>query len=119
MNGNSIIILKDGTAIAGAKTHDINTSAGTIETSSPNHGEWRTFEPERKEWSVSVSYLVLTAVGIRDVLQVGGVYTIIIRNRSNTSSLTGSAILTQCRQTYTRGNLVQGSFTFKGTGALS
>ena len=119
INGNDIIILKDGTSIAGTTAHDIQTSAEDIEVSSPTQGSWRQYIAGRKDWSVTVSYLVLAASGIRDVLTVGTTYTLIIRNRTNSSSMTGQAILTRCQQNYKRGSLVSGSFTFRGTGALS
>ena len=34
------------------------------------------------------------------------------------SGMTGSAILRTCKITATRGNLIQGTFTFVGNGAL-
>lgn len=119
MNGNNIIILKNGTAIAGTKGHKIHTSAGVIEIASDSQQDWREFRKDRKEWSISVNFLVTTAAGIRDVLQVGETYTLVIRDRSNTASLTGTAICTEADEEYTKGSLVKGTFQFKGTGALS
>lgn len=119
MNGNNIIILKDGTAIASCKSHEITTSAGTIEVASSSQQAWKKFIADRKEWSVNVSYLVTAASQLSDLLQVGNSYTLVIRDRSNTVSRTGTAILTQCKQTYTRGSLIAGSFQFRGTSALT
>ena len=122
MNGNNIIIgTMSGTTftpIAATKSNEIQTDCETIEISSPSVGDWRTYMAGRKSWSVQVSFLVTTASNIRQLLSVGTSYTIVMRDRSNTSSVTGTAIMTTCKISATRGNLVTGSFVFKGTGAL-
>lgn len=121
INGNDIIVLCNGTAIAASRSSEINVSCDTIETASPTQGTWREYLANRKSWSVTVSFLILedATVNIRDVMKVGNSYTLIVRDRNSTYSLTGSAICTQCKQTYTRGNIANGSFSFKGTGALT
>ena len=119
VHGNNILILKDGTAIAGTRSHSIQADGETIEISSPNSAQWKEFIAGRKEWSVTVNYLVVAAGNVRDVLQVGGSYTLLIRDRDNTSSVTGTALCKTAKQTATWGNIAQGSFTFKGTGALT
>ena len=127
MNGNNIIITQGGLAIAATRSHEIQVESELIEISSPTSGVWREYIAGRKDWSVNVNVLVLgtaatqsaTSSNITDVLKVGNRYTLVIKDRSNTYSMTGDAILTVCRQTYTRGNLVQGTFQFKGTGALT
>lgn len=119
VKGNSIIIKRNGTAIAGVKSQDITSQAGTIEKSSASQQTWREYIADRKDWSLSVSYLVLTAANAADLLTVGSTYTIAECDREGTVLVQGSAILTQCRQTSTRGNIAQGSFTFKGTGPLT
>lgn len=118
-NGNDIIILKDGTAIAGSRTQGIKVGAETIEVSSATQGQWKNFIAGRKEWSVPVGYLVTAYSGIRDVLQVGNSFTLVIRDRGNTATLTGTAILETCEIEFDKGHLVKGSFKFKGTGALT
>lgn len=121
MNGNNIIVYQNGTAIAGAKSAEISTSAGTIEVASATSGQWREFIAGRKEWSLSCGYLITANSGVRDLLTVGSSYTIKVKARdaADNTGVTGTAILTQCKITATRGNLVQGSFQFQGTGALS
>lgn len=121
MNGNDIIVYWDGTPIAAVKSDSINTGAETIETSSATNGQWRTYITGRKEWSLKVNYLVLANSGVRDLLKVGTTYTIKVKGRGATdaSGVTGSAILTDCTIQATRGNLVTGSFDFKGDGALT
>ena len=123
MNGNNIIIgTMSGTTftpIAATKSNEMQTDCETIEISSPSVGDWRTYMAGRKSWSVQVSFLVTTASNIRQLLSVGTSYTIVMRDRTNTSSVTGTAIMTTCKISATRGNLVTGSFVFKGTGALT
>ena len=123
MNGNNIIIgTMSGTTftpIAATKSNEMQTDCETIEISSPSVGDWRTYMAGRKSWSVQVSFLVTTASNIRQLLSVGTSYTIVMRDRTNTSSVSGSAIMTTCKISATRGNLVTGSFVFKGTGALT
>ena len=123
MNGNNIIIgTMSGTTftpIAATKSNEMQTDCETIEISSPSVGDWRTYMAGRKSWSVQVSFLVTAASNIRQLLNVGTSYTIVMRDRTNTSSVSGSAIMTTCKISATRGNLVTGSFVFKGTGALT
>jgi len=121
MNGNNILIYKDGTAIAGMKSCEISTSVDTIEVASAMTGTWRARITGRKEWSLSCGYLITANSGVRDLLSVGTSYTIKVKARdaADNTGVSGTAILTQCKITATRGNLVQGSFQFQGTGALS
>ena len=118
-NGNDIIIKKDGVAIASCKSCKVHTGCDTIEVSSPLQGAWREYLTGRKEWSVQCSYLSPAVADIGNVLTVGSVVTITISDRNGTNTLTGSAICTQAEGEYTRMNLAQGAYVFKGTGALS
>lgn len=119
LNGNNIIIMRDSTAIAGVKSQEIQTEAGTIEIASSSQQTWREYIAGRKGWGLTVGYLLLAAAGLDELLNVGTTYTLVIKNRAGTKSVSGSAILTTCRITATRGNLVQGSFQFQGTGSLT
>lgn len=119
MNGNNIIVYWNDTPIAAAKSAEINCGVKTIEVASTTTGAWKTFIAGRKDWSVSVGYLVLAASGLADLLKVGTTYTIKIGGRGASGYVSGSAILTTCKITATRGNLVTGSFAFKGSGELA
>lgn len=133
-NGNNIIVYSGGTAIAGTRSSEIQSGAELIEVSDPTQGNptqgtWRQYIAGRKEWSVTVGFLVLSdsalaisnKTGIQDLLQVGNTFTLKIKERTAADSdgVTGTAILKTCKITMTRGNLVQGSFQFTGNGALS
>jgi hypothetical protein len=128
-NGNNIIVYSGGTAIAGTRSSEVQSGSELIEVSSPTQGTWRQYIAGRKEWSVTVGFLVLSdsalaisnKTGIQDLLQVGNTFTIKIKERTAADSdgVTGTVILKTCKITMTRGNLVQGSFQFTGNGELS
>lgn len=117
MLGNNLIISLDGTAIAAAKSCNIERSVSTIETSSPMDGADRTYIVGRGTWKVTVNALVSN---VKDfVLKAGQTYTLAFGARgSSTDRLYGTAICTHTKVTATRFNLVQGSFEFLGNGAL-
>lgn len=121
INGNNVLIYRNGTAIAGTITNEIQTGADLIEISSPTSGQWKEYIAGRKSWSVNVSYLILANNGVRDLLNVGSSYTLKIRGRNATDAtgVVGTGILKSCKITATKGNLVQGSFTFQGTSSLT
>lgn len=125
INGNNIFIALNSTAapFAATRSNEISTDCGEIEVSSPNAGDWKQFLAGRKEWSFTVSWLVGNANAIKNnLLKTGSTLTIHIFSRTNSSSteiLTGSAICTKCKITATRGNIANGSFAFRGTGALA
>jgi predicted secreted protein len=119
--GNYIIVYRDNTVIAGVKSNDISTSADTEEVASSTSGDRKEYIAGRKDWSLSVNYLLLADADMLELLNVGTTYTLKIggRSASNANTLTGDAIMTDCRISAINGNLAQGSFTFKGTGALT
>ena len=125
MNGNNILIgTVSGstfTALAAVKGHEIQAGADTIEVASATQQDWKEFITARKEWSINVNYLVLenANTNVRDVLKVGTTYALRMKDRAGSYTISGSAICMQCKQTYNRGNLCVGSFSFRGTGALS
>ena len=125
INGNNIFILAGKgsatpTLIAGTRSNEIETDCDMIEISNPSSGDWKQYMAGRKAWTVQTSFLVTTVTNIRELLSVGSSYTLIFRDRNNTSgaSVTGTAILKNCKISAIRGNLVTGSFAFQGTGAL-
>jgi len=131
LNGNILIVLVDGHAIAGTKTNEIQVESELIEIASATQGAYREYLTGRKQWQVTVNYLLMYAsyqvvrtypdAHLADVLFVGNSYTLKFTNRVGTLPVTlkGTAILRTCKITATRGNLIQGTFTFVGNGALS
>lgn len=122
LNGNNILVYLNGTAIAGSTTADAQNTVDLVEIGSPlSSGQWKQYIKKRKTWSVTVNYLVLQYSGVRDLLKVGDSYTLKIRGRNSSDStgVSGTAILKTCRITAQRGNLVQGTFQFQGNSSLS
>ena len=133
LNGNIILVQVDGHTIAGTKTTEIQVDSELIEIASATQGDYREFIVGRKQWQVTVNYLLMYATyqtmftypnaSLTDALLVGNSYTLKFKNRANhydqPITLKGTAILRTCKITATRGNLIQGTFTFVGNGALS
>lgn len=121
MKGNNLLIGTNGASLYGAKSCDINVNCDSIEYSSPSSGKWRSFIAGRKSWSVTCNYLVRDNNVPSDMVRVGQTFQLKVYPRDSVAAqqLTGDAICTEWRVTATRGSLVQGSFTFQGTGPLS
>ena len=127
ITGNDLIIAIEGSgggglhAIAGSKSCDIETSCELKEISSPTSSEYRTYTPGRKNWKVTVNFLVATSsIGVLTMKNVGQSYTLkaYIRDGAAIDYFQGTAILQQAKTTGTRGNLLQGSWVFQGSGDI-
>ena len=122
MTGKDIIVIisiRDTPMFATAiKSDDIQTQANAIEKASATQQDWEEVIPGRKRWTLNCNYLVLTSAKLTDVLKVGQYFDITIRHISENVTLTGQALLTDCKQTHTVNSLCQGSFTFRGNGPL-
>lgn len=122
MTGKDIIVIlsQNGTPMASTriKSDDIQTHADYIEKASATQQTWKEVIAGRKEWTLNVNYLVLAAAKLTDVLLAGQMFDVTIRHISENVSLTGQALLTDCKQTHTVNSLCQGSFTFRGNGPL-
>ena len=119
INGNNILIYIDGAVVAGTKSNEVQTNRELFEIASPTSGEWREFISGRKDWGFTVSWLVSSHADIQQLLLNAGVVTVRIVGRGQETGLTGQAIVTACRMTFTRGNLAQGSLQLKGNGPLT
>lgn len=115
--GNNIIVYNGGTAFAATRTDEIQTGAEMIEIASSATGAWRSYLVGRKEWSFTTGFFVTQ---VQSLLNVGSTYNITIGDRTDRyNRVSGTAILETCQITATMGNLVTGSFKFRGTGALT
>ena len=119
-NGNDILVYMNGLPVAGARSAEVRVDGELVEVAAATQGDWREFMAGRKEWDVQVSHLVLANADIQKLITVNQKVTLLIkgRNDANTAGLTGQAFIQNAKQTYTKGALVQGAFTFKGTGPL-
>lgn len=120
IHGRNLIIKVNGTAIACAKSCEINVEGEQLETASPDTGTWRTFLAGRKEWSVTCGYLIPAAgTPLRsEAAMVNTTVTLTAQSDMSGDTLTGSAIVRTWRASGNIGNLAQGSFQFRGNGAL-
>jgi predicted secreted protein len=121
IHGKNLIIKVNGTAIAGARSCDINISGEEIEAASVTQSKWREFITGREEWSMTCNHL-LPASGTplrSSVDMVNTTVTIRMESGRYGDVLTGKAIVKSWRTTGTLGNLAQGTFSFRGSGPLS
>ena len=97
MTGKDLIVIisQNGTALASTciRSQEIQTSADTIEKASATQQNWKEYVAGRTAWSMNVSYLVLSASKVADLLMVGQTFDITMKEVDNTSSVTGTAIL--------------------------
>ena len=132
MTGKDILIYltynNTTVGITACKSSELTGQSDLIEKASSTQQQWREYIAGRKEWGFTASYLVMRAapsvtnqIGgtLADLLKIGTRFGVTIRDVANTYSLSGSAFLQQVKQTYSVGNLIAGSFQFKGTGALT
>ena len=122
MTGKDITVILSLNSVALAatriKSHNIQTQCQTIEVASSTQQEWEECIAGRKSWSLNISYLVLDNSQVANLLYVGQRFGITMK-QGDTTLLTGTALMTQCKDTFTVGNLCQGSFSMKGSGALA
>lgn len=121
IQGKNLIIKIGGKVIAGAKSCSIDVKGEQIEIASPSQGLWSEFIAGRKSWSASCSHLIpanSSAIKSR-VAMVNTLVTITVVSGQSGDTLTGNAFVEEWNVTGTVGSLAQGSFKFKGTGALS
>ena len=129
-NGNTILVYKNSTIIAGMKSNDVQTNVDLIEIASSDTSVWKQYITGRKEATITVGYLVVADTsalgvsggnGVRDLLQVGNSFTLKFKKRSaaDSAGVSGTFILKTAKVTSQRGALVQGSFQFVLSGALS
>jgi hypothetical protein len=132
MTGKDILIFltynNTTVGITACKSSELTGQSDLIEKASSTQQKWREYIAGRNEWGFTASYIVMRAapsttnqIGgtLADLLKIGTKFGVTIRDVANTYSLSGSAFLQQVKQTYTVGNLIAGSFQFKGTGALT
>ena len=123
LNGNNIFISLDENAapFAMTRSNEIQTECGIIEVSGPDTGDWDDCLSGRKKWSFTVNYLYGDADSIANLLMSGNTYNISIYSRLPNVQLrlSGTAICQAVKVSATIGNLVQGSFSFKGKGPLN
>ena len=115
----TVILSQNGQALASTriKSHEIEALCPTIEVASSTQQDWEEHIAGRKSWSLNVGYLILSDTQVANMLKVGQTFDITMKHE-NSTLLSGTALLTTEKDTFTVDNLCQGSFAFKGSGAL-
>ena len=117
LQGNNLIIYVDGVAVAAAKSCTVTMEVGSIDTA--GSGRTKASMPTVKDWSVKTSVLVTSLNGHFALSgKVRLSVAVVDGGEITTDRMTGEAIVTSANVSAAVGNLVQGSFSFKGTGAL-
>lgn len=114
MNGNNIILTKDGVAFGALVSHDVQTEGELIEVAGASQGTFREFIPDRKTWVMTATCLVVSSAIFANLLQAGNTFSLKSTDRQLENNVHGLARLEESRITAQRGNLVQGFFRFKG-----
>ena len=117
LQGNNLIIYVDGVAVAAAKSCTVTMEVGGIDTA--GSGRTKASMPTVKDWSVKTSVLVTSLNGhfaLNGKVRLS--VAVVDGGEPTTDRMTGEAIVTSANVSAAVGNLVQGSFSFKGTGAL-
>lgn len=119
VNGNILILKKNGQAIIALTGNELETASDTLEVASPSQGQWREHIAGRLTWKMTASWLMLSATTIATLLQPGQVFSMELVDREHVKrTLYGNAYLDVCKVQATRGNLVTGTFQLKGTAWL-
>lgn len=126
IHGKDIIIMAGGTAIAAARSCDIQVQTDLLEVLSSTTGKARTFIPGRYTWQVTTNHLIIGGTGnttpVRTFIRraiVNNTVTLVIKDSDLGDTLTGTAICNNARITATKGNLAQGSLVWQGSGELT
>ena len=117
LQGNNLIIYVDGVAVAAAKSCTVTMEVGSIDTA--GSGRTKASMPTVKDWSVKTSVLVTSLNGhfaLNGKVRLS--VAVVDNGEATTDRMTGEAIVTNANVSAAVGNLVQGTFSFKGSGAL-
>lgn len=119
LHGRNLVLSLGGTAVAASKECSLSVSADTLETASATQGSWRSYIAGRKDWKISATHFITSSNDINtSVLRVGSSYSVTLTDGAG-HTLSGTAICTQCDIGGSVGDLVSGTFTLQGSGALT
>lgn len=120
VHGKKLIITVGGSAIAGAKSCEINIQCDDFEVASATQGKWREFLSGRKDWSVTCGHLLpASGTPLKSSAEMVGTKVVLsIQTDMTGDTLTGSALVKSWRASGAVGNLATGAFSFRGSGAL-
>ena len=117
--GKSLNIYIDNVIVAISTSCEYDHDVDTMEVSSPDTGLYRTYIPGRHSWQISCSWLVKNTTDLSKKIQTASqnkTLEVKLCYTGNEEFAGGTAICTKLKITATRGDLIKGSFVFKGTG---
>jgi hypothetical protein len=120
--GNNLLIYANGSVVAAAKTCRISTDAELIACASATDGDFRAFKVGKSSWQISVTSLVTNVRSWFETPDAAIRVSFVVRDEYGTlmgDRMTGQAIVKKAEVSASVGSLMQGQFTFLGTGALA
>ena len=114
MNGNNIILMKNGVAMGAVVSHDVQTEGDQMEVASNIDGQYREYIRGPKTWAMTATCLVISSAIFASMIQAGQTFSMKSCDRLDRVNVHGQARLEECRITATHGHLVKGYFKFKG-----
>lgn len=120
LKGNDLQLYRQdgGKLVAAARSCNVNVKCDTVEVSRLGDAGWKKFIAGIKSWDMDCSWLVSSGQILKDNIGMVGMV-LAVKVVIDGKQLKGECICKTCKVTGTRGNLVQGSFQFTGSGALS
>lgn len=108
--------------VAAAKTCRISTDAELIACASATDGDFRAFKVGKSSWQISVTSLVTNVRSWFETPDAAIRVSFVVRDKYGTlmgDRMTGQAIVKKAEVSASVGSLMQGQFTFQGTGSLA
>lgn len=68
LQGKNLMILVNGSVIAGSKSCTVDVDAESLKVASPTDGEWEHVLPGRKSWSISTNHLMPSVLGPKPLI---------------------------------------------------
>ena len=122
IHGENLILAINGTPLAASKSCSLSKSSSFIEVASPTAGDWESFVPSKKGWSMSADCLLGTMAAYKTLdaaWKAGTALTIRFFNTEYDENETGTAYIDNLNLDASKGNLAKMSISLKGSGPLS
>ena len=122
IHGENLILAINGTPLAASKSCNLSKSSSFIEVAPPTAGDWESFVPSKKGWSMSSDCLLGTMDAYKTLdaaWKAGTALTIRFFNTEYDENETGTAYIDSLNLDASNGNLAKMSVSLKGSGPLS
>ena len=122
IHGENLILAINGSPLAASKSCNLSKSSSFIEVAPPTAGDWESFVPTKKGWSMSSDCLLATMdayLTLDAAWKAGTALTIRFFNTEYDENETGTAYIDKLDLQAAKGNLAKLSVSLKGSGPLS